>query len=85
MQYYIAVFNSRAEALAFARILERNGVFSAIIQTPKEALKTCGLSVKIITDDIASSKLILSAGRYSSFYGWFVLSEQNGKRIVARE
>ena len=84
MNYYIAVFWSRTEALSFATNLRRNGIPSAMISTPKEAGKTCGLSVKILPEYIDDAKKVMGRIRTSSFGGWFASVFRNGKLSIIR-
>lgn len=84
MEYYVAVFKSRTDAFTFSNTLKRNGIPSAIIPTPQEAGRTCGLSVKILPVDIDFAKLLLSRIRVASFTGWFLFSIRNGEKIVVR-
>ena len=84
MEHYIAVFKSRSEAFSYANNLTRNGVASQIIQTPKEAGRTCGLAVKIMKDDIFVAREILSKSRALSFVGWLNEINFNGERRIIR-
>jgi len=84
MEYYIAIFKSRAEALSYVNNLKRNFIYASLIPTPKEVGRTCGLSVKIEANDIDNAKYILSISRSSSFAGWYRCYENDGKTIVVR-
>lgn len=84
MEYYIAVFTSRTEALSFANLLSRNGIYSSVIPTPKEAGKTCGLSVRLKQDDYKNAKFLLSRTRNSSFLGWLYVFNKNGEFVFVR-
>ena len=84
MEYYIAVFWSRAEALSFANNLKMRSVPSAIVPTPKEAGKTCGLSVKVLPEYLNYSKELLANTNYSSFGGWLKLVNINGRNLIVR-
>ncbi len=84
MEYYIAIFWSRAEALSFSNSLKMRGIPSAVIPTPKEAGRTCGLSVKILPDYLSQAKDILRRSRNSSFGGWLKFSNVNGRNVIVR-
>lgn len=83
MDYYIAVFLSRSEAIRFYEFLKNNGIYSKVIPTPKEAGKTCGLSVKINHYDFENVKFFLSRSRISSFLGWIYISK-NGEMVFVQ-
>ena len=72
MNYVIAVFSSRTETLSFANILKRMGVPTMIVQTPKEAGRTCGISVKFGYDNFTIAKQALLNYRLVSFQGFFI-------------
>lgn len=84
MEYYVAVFWSRSEALSFANNLKMRNVPSAIIPTPREAGRTCGLSVKILPEYLSFAKDILNNLNYKSFGGWLKMSVVNGRVFVRR-
>ena len=77
MEFYIAVFSSRAEALHFADFLTINRIYSKVIPTPKEAGRTCGLSVKVGSNDFDNAKFLLLRAQNSSFLGWLFLNKNN--------
>lgn len=85
MEYIIIVFWSRTEAFSYANNLKKFGIASAIIPTPKEAGKTCGLSVKIMPEDYIQARSILSRGRYSSFGGFLRYVFKNGRYSFVKE
>ena len=84
MEYYIAVFKSRSEAIGFSNMLTRNRVESQIIPTPKESGRTCGLSVEVSKYDFDYAKFLLLSSRFSSFSGWFYCKQNGENRIVVR-
>lgn len=80
MNYVIAVFNSRSEAISFYNILTRFGIPSSIVPTPKEAGKTCGLSTKFAYNFFAQAKEIISRTRFQSFQGFYIIENNNLSR-----
>lgn len=84
MEYYIAVFKSRTEALYYANNLKRNQIHAFLIPTPKEVGRTCGLSVKIDVNYFDEANFILSRLRPTSFVGWYRYREDNGQKIIVR-
>lgn len=69
MRYNIIVFKSRSEVIKFADILKRNNIPSAIINTPSNLRKTCGLSVKVLGDYIFKVHEILNLYHFQTFDG----------------
>lgn len=85
MQYIIAVFKSRNETLYFANMLKSNGFFVSIVNTPKEAGQTCGISVKFEERLLAIAKEFLSSKPFRSFYGFFKVKEMGvNRRIIEK-
>lgn len=83
MNYVIAVFMSRSETLSFANMLKRIGLPVMIVQTPKEAGRTCGISVKFPYEHFSYAKEILSRMRSASFHGFYIEQMMNGSpRLV---
>jgi len=76
MNFIIAVFVSRSETFSFANFLRRQGYVCQVVQTPKEAGKTCGLSVKFRYEDFEEIKRLFASLRFMSFQGFFL--EQGG-------
>lgn len=84
MNYYIFVFWSRSDTLTFSNSLKKGGVPSAIIPTPREAGRTCGLSVKIMPEYYDEAKKIFNTFSYKSFGG--ILGEviRNGIKSIIK-
>ena len=83
MNYVIAVFSSRSETLSFANFLRRQSIPNAIVSTPKEAGRSCGLSVKFSYEYFAEvkktkeeTKIKVSLLR-SALYGYISLFDKN--------
>lgn len=84
MNYVIAVFSSRSESLSFANYLRRNGYPCMVVSTPKEAGRTCGLSVKFSYNYFNDVKNLVSRMRFSSFKGFFIEQSIGGNKSVVR-
>lgn len=69
--YIIAVFKSRSESIRFAEKLKNYGVFNAVINTPRNVAKGCGLSVKFPSTNQPQARFILANGNYRTFIGFF--------------
>ena len=75
MQYIIAVFNSRFSTLNFSNLLKQNNVPCAIINTPQNIKKACGISVKFQMGFLPKIKsLIERQGNLKNFDGFYLLS-----------
>lgn len=84
MSYVIAAFMSRSEVFSYANMLRRMGVPTNIVSTPKEAGRSCGLSVKFNHDFFEYGKKALTQGRFSSFQGFFLEQNVGGRHSVIR-
>lgn len=80
MRYVIAVFRSRNETLYFANMLKSSGYFVSIVNTPKEAGQTCGISVKFNENILDIANAFLVSKPFRSFYGFFRVTFINGGR-----
>lgn len=84
MNYVIAVFVSRSETLSFANMLKRMGIPVMVIQTPKEAGRTCGLSAKFSYNDFNDAKSIMQKMNFSSFQGFYLQQTTSGQPFILR-
>lgn len=84
MRYIIVVFWSRSEAFFFANLLKKSSIPTALIPTPKQAGRTCGLSVQIPEDYFDFAKQMIKSNRFQSFGGFFEKNENNQIGKVAR-
>ena len=72
MQYTIAVFKSRYATLNFANLLRAHNIPSAIINTPQNLGRACGISVKFLSDFLPRVKQLFLDGKTStSFVGFY--------------
>ncbi|MCX4366562.1 MAG: DUF3343 domain-containing protein [Clostridia bacterium] len=68
----IYVFRSRNETMAFADVLKRSGIRNTVVNTPRECMSGCGISVKITMQDMGRVNGIFGAFPYkSTFQGRF--------------
>ncbi len=85
MRFIIAVFRSRNETLYFANLLKQHGVFTSIINTPKEAGQACGISVKFSENVYPIAKRMLHSNPFRSFYGFFrVENMPYGRNVIEK-
>lgn len=79
---YIFSFRSRNAALRFRDDLNRNGVPSALINTPQEAGVGCGLSVRVEADRLQAASRVLGIYPTEYYAGTF---ELNNNGYVVRQ
>ena len=73
MEFMIAVFKSRREAIAFGSNMQRRGARVSAINTPLRIASSCGLSIKFRRRDLHIAQRVLSANDYFTFIGFFTL------------
>lgn len=74
MEYLIVVFRSRTETYNFSYLLKSYGVYSSIINTPRQVTVACGLCVKTRVYDLNLVKSLLNRRNFSSFVGIYKIS-----------
>jgi len=86
MTYYLATFHSQTQTYEFARLLSSYGVLSSVIQTPRQAQASCGLSVKIPDRfGLEHARFIISRRQFSSFSAFFeVVDFGGGNKQISR-
>ena len=82
MDYVIVAFRSRAHTVRFYEELKAKGLYSEIVNTPKEAGVGCGLSVKIRKEQFHAVKEMVKLTGLSSFSGFFLVGVIAGRRYV---
>lgn len=71
MQFVLAVFRSRTEALTFANLLSSYGVGISIVNTPRRISVSCGISVRFDAKFQSVARDILSRRKFDTFVGFF--------------
>lgn len=82
MKYIIVTFRSRNQTLLFSQILSSYNIKSKIINTPRSATVSCGLSVKIEEQDFEVVKSILARRNFQGFAGFFKVYNIGNNQIV---
>ncbi|MBR5388689.1 MAG: DUF3343 domain-containing protein [Clostridia bacterium] len=82
MEFIAVTYRSRAHTLRFHEFLKDNGIYSEIINTPKEAGVGCGLSVKTDPKYFSAIKKAVRITELKSFAGFFLVKNYGGKRSV---
>lgn len=78
----LAVFRARAQSLDYAERLQRYGVASSTMPTPKEVKIGCGLCVRFDGRHYPRANAILKTARYSSFKGFYKMDFIGGRVSV---
>lgn len=71
MNSIIVVFRSRSDTLKFNNELMKMRIQGQIINTPREAGKTCGISIKISEQAYQIAQRLLIIASYPSFAGFY--------------
>ena len=71
MTYIIAVFRSRNETVYFANLLRNKNVQVDIVNTPKEAGLTCGISVRFNEKYLSFARFLLNSKPFRAFQGFY--------------
>ena len=68
-RYYVFAFSERTESMKFFDKLRRNGVYSALINTPRIITLGCGLSVRLTAGNYPYAVKVVSSSDYRTFLG----------------
>lgn len=69
--FIIAVFSMRTSTMQFNNLLGKNGVKSVVIETPKSASASCGISVRFNTKDFERAKDLLIKSGIKNFVRFY--------------
>ena len=77
MKYIIVSYKSRNNLISFAKLANRNGIPTQIINTPRSVAISCGLSIK--TDYKYFSKIVnfVHSSNLSGFLGIYLVNKTN--------
>lgn len=84
MKTILAIFRSRSETLAFANILKSYGENVNIINTPRSANVSCGISAKFSASGLRIASQIIARRNFFTFAGFFEVQSGNSKEILLR-
>jgi len=82
MNYVLAVFRARTQTLAFAKILDSYRIRCSVVNTPRQVLVACGVSVRFNEKDFEKALTVMSRRRFDNFVGFYRVSESNNSFIV---
>ena len=78
MNYTLAVFKTRCATLNFANMLRSFNIPVAIINTPSNIARTCGLSVKFLSVYYPKVQNLIGVG-LQNFDGFYSYIERDGR------
>ena len=78
MEFYLAIFRSRTDALCFIDDMKKNSAYSVSVSTPKETGLGCGISAKFSKTAFPLAKRLVVVKKYKSFYGFMPF---NGNKV----
>ena len=83
-EYILAIFSVRTSTLQYNMLLQKNGVRSVIVETPKSASASCGISVRFDTKHFEYAKELLKKSGIKNFVAFFYVSTRFGKTMLTR-
>ncbi len=84
MRYYIAAFRSRNQTMVFSQILSSYNIKNRIINTPRMATVSCGLSVRFEEKDLSYVRQVLARRNFSGFAGLFMVVQNGVNQVVSK-
>lgn len=78
--YILAIFSIRTSTMQFASLLQKNGIRSVVVETPKSASASCGISVRFPTIYLSQAKEILQRSGINNFVRFYYVTENLGKK-----
>ena len=81
MDYVLAVFSVRTDTMQFSNFLTKNKINNTVVETPKGASVSCGISVKFKFADFSSVKRLLPLSGTRSFVKFYM---QNNMGLISK-
>lgn len=81
--YILAIFSVRTNTMQYNMLLQKNGIRSVIVETPKSASASCGISVRFNTKHFEYAKELLKKSGIKNFVRFYHITENFGqKRLI---
>lgn len=77
MKYIIVSYKSRNNLISFAKLVNRNGIPTQIINTPRSIAVSCGLSIKIEYKYFNQIIRYIHSSNSSGFLGIYLVNKTN--------
>lgn len=82
--YCLAVFSSRNETLYLAKLLLANGYRAGVVNTPKDAGLSCGISVKFEERNLPNVKMFIASKPFRSFAGIYRVNSYGNRNTYEK-
>ena len=73
-EYIIAVFSIRTSTMQFNKLLSQNGIRSVVVETPKSASASCGISVRFDVKNLPLARELLMNSGIKNFVRFYHVS-----------
>ena len=83
MEYCLAVFSTRTSTMQFANLLNRSGVKSIVVETPKAISASCGVSVRFEVGNLERAKEIFKRSGIKNFVRFYYVNDFFGKKTLS--
>lgn len=80
-QFGIAAFRSRQQVMAFDQALRKNGIRTAVVNTPRAVAIGCGLSVRFDLEDAQAVGEVWRALKPGNLVGFYEVCRDDGGRL----
>ncbi len=84
MKYLIIAFKSRNNLFNINKILQKHGINTAVVNTPRNISISCGLSIKVEIKALDLCKNIISRAQLNDFMGIYIVERINNHEQVTR-
>ncbi len=84
MCFYLAVFRSRNETLYLANMLNSLGFRVSVVNTPKDAGLSCGISVRFHERMFGVVKKCIATKPFRSFDGFYLIIQDGSRNSYQR-
>lgn len=82
--YILVIFSVRTSTMQFNMLLQKNGIRSVIVETPKSASASCGISVRFSAKYFDFAKELLKKSGIKNFVAFYYVSTRFGKTMLTK-
>lgn len=75
MEYILIQFRSRSQSAEFATILQSYNVKAMLVNTPRQIVSSCSVSVRTDSAGLEKAKFILSRRKFDSYQGIYKVQQ----------
>lgn len=84
MKYLIISFKSRNNVMTFAKIMQKNGLYTSVINTPRSVSISCGLSIRTEFHNLQSVITLLRKSNLSGLIGVYSITRKGTHEEVEK-